>query len=997
MAFLRTANALVVHPHATQAGWSKVRTAANGAGKVVGKPSADLSLQASEILGTNFDTDKYLLTHCTLVASVDVVDVPNVKLGSVKEEGRTVNRKYKNYRITAASDKFLNNNLDGFPRRVLEKSYRTLIGAQNFLEHCQVTELSKGRIIDAVARDIGDSLYVDILVATERKHTQLIADIESGRMDSLSMGCSTEHTTCTKCGNVAVDETDLCFPPGTRVLMADGTYQPIEEVVEGDMVISHKGYLRQVEALMSREYEGALTVLDIDGVPTPVRSTPNHPFWVLRPAQICACGCGQQLKRTVEHERGASAAFLRRFIRGHNSHLRNPNPYAEKVVQLSDYSRVHDISMDFVRADEIQSGDYAAFPIPKDVHQTQDATVNRARLIGYFAAEGCFIKREGKRVGVSFSLSHDEYLTLAPEIQNLLDAEFGRKERRTGPDDWRVLVGQSGVKPIRRRSNSRFIPVDVSCPGCGAPSEYAWVGGFLPGRECYACKVCQRQWVHGADRSVRACVYKAEINGPNTGSTIVQFLSVEAAEFFYKYCGEYADQKRIHPEVMLWEPAIQKHVLFGWFGGDGTQNAVGVKGSSVSFHLACQMHTLAARCGLYAYRSIVFDNKMVDIADVVNGDGVVARDSRGWLPSFVTVVSDPVGFEGFSPFHDRVADRPTMQGVCAGGFKRVGDWLIYRVRSITTEPYVGIVHNIEVAVDHSYIVDGVAVHNCNHIRYEKGNTFIAEDGKPRRIGELCGNESEDPNGGVTFIEASWVGSPAFTGAVMRNIITPEEVSLASARKAAKILSSPPPEWVMGGIQKAAKKADFDFGDAAPADGGAAPADDAPKPDAKPKDDWGDLEESAMQIVRDRVEKRIRDEVSKKDKADEPNSTETTSTNDNLNKSASNHKVAQQAYYASVDAMSKTASCDADLVNKVATLDQSFGLKTPTNIYRVALTVGPLSKHGSTEKFLKACHAASKESITAQDERSLVRLGRILDHHTASRKANSNHSTRPINP
>jgi len=206
MAFLRTASALVVQPSISPKGWGRVRTAS----KVEGAPSKNLSAQASEILGTDFDPSKYLLTHCTIVASVNVESVPNVKLGSLTEDGHKVNRKYVDYRVSSDTDKYINNNLDCFGRDVLLDSYSTFIGAQNYQEHVQVEAMSKGRIIDAVARDIGDSIYVDILVATDRKHTELVKDIEAGKLGTLSMGCSVDETICTKCGNVAVDETELC-------------------------------------------------------------------------------------------------------------------------------------------------------------------------------------------------------------------------------------------------------------------------------------------------------------------------------------------------------------------------------------------------------------------------------------------------------------------------------------------------------------------------------------------------------------------------------------------------------------------------------------------------------------------------------------------------------------------------------------------------------------------------------------------------------------------
>jgi hypothetical protein len=78
------------------------------------------------------------------------------------------------------------------------------------VEHIQIPELSKGKVVDAVARDLDDTIYVDILVATDRKHGELVADIEAGKINTLSMGCSIQYSLCTKCGNVAADETELC-------------------------------------------------------------------------------------------------------------------------------------------------------------------------------------------------------------------------------------------------------------------------------------------------------------------------------------------------------------------------------------------------------------------------------------------------------------------------------------------------------------------------------------------------------------------------------------------------------------------------------------------------------------------------------------------------------------------------------------------------------------------------------------------------------------------
>jgi hypothetical protein len=244
--FLRYANARTVRPFTTGQGWDNVRVAAAQT-----RMDRNLVDQASKILNGQFDPSKYLLSHATIVASVDTLDVPSVRLGAGTADGKPVMRKTTSYRIKPDCEQYINNNFDSWARPVLLKSYKTFIGAHNFLEHVQIENLSKGRILDAVARDIGDSVYIDILIATDRKHKELIADIENGELSTLSMGCSIDGSTCTKCGHWAADETEFCdhvkYAKGNTFFDEKGAKHRIAELC-GDVSLDPTGGVQFIEA-----------------------------------------------------------------------------------------------------------------------------------------------------------------------------------------------------------------------------------------------------------------------------------------------------------------------------------------------------------------------------------------------------------------------------------------------------------------------------------------------------------------------------------------------------------------------------------------------------------------------------------------------------------------------------------------------------------------------------------------------------------------------------
>ena len=235
----------------------------------------------------------YLFSHVSIVCSV-----------ATDETG---------YRIVEPCDELVNANGNAWTNAVLPHCFRTFIGGYNFEEHCQIPELSKGIILDAVMRPIvhvgkngkkANVFMVDLLIATNRKNVDLVSRIESGRLNTLSMGGICNVSQCSICGKliregeencIHLDRylkqyvtcsdgkkhicAELCFTSDTKVVIADQSLKDIKDIEVGEFVFTHIGKVNKVINKFERKYEGDLVCLNIDRTPT-LKSTPNHPYLI---------------------------------------------------------------------------------------------------------------------------------------------------------------------------------------------------------------------------------------------------------------------------------------------------------------------------------------------------------------------------------------------------------------------------------------------------------------------------------------------------------------------------------------------------------------------------------------------------------------------------------------------------------------------------------------------------------------------------------------------
>lgn len=214
MPFIKTACAPVLIPELGSGQWQDTKSdivCSQGVCKLGAR-----RVKTAEKAIRSYSTDKYLLSHVSIMASVDT------------EPGANPNVTFPDYKVTPQTAQYMNNNADSWEKKLLLSTFKTFIGSENYVEHCQNPLLSKGKIIDAVSREVpvydpvtGNQLryangepvttvYVDILVATSREYQKLVESIQRGETNAMSMGCLLKYTICTECGKVIYRDVDAC-------------------------------------------------------------------------------------------------------------------------------------------------------------------------------------------------------------------------------------------------------------------------------------------------------------------------------------------------------------------------------------------------------------------------------------------------------------------------------------------------------------------------------------------------------------------------------------------------------------------------------------------------------------------------------------------------------------------------------------------------------------------------------------------------------------------
>lgn len=169
------------------------------------------------------------------------------------------------------------------------------------------------------------------------------------------------------------------------------------------------------------------------------------------------------------------------------------------------------------------------------------------------------------------------------------------------------------------------------------------------------------------------------------------------AEFCVKYAGRFSKTKKLAEEVLYWPEDLQCALLGAYFEGDGCGHAKNgtLSASTASEDLAHQLRLILHRLGMPASWQRL-EHKPSGKAKKPTTEWVVFL-GRQWAAKL-------------SPFCSKVT--PVEVRRAKNVVKRYADYWVVPVREYEEFEAEAEVYNFEVEGDNSYVVNGVAAHNC---------------------------------------------------------------------------------------------------------------------------------------------------------------------------------------------------------------------------------------------------------------------------------------------
>jgi len=332
-----------------------------------------------------------------------------------------------------------------------------------------------------------------------------------------------------------------CFPKGQRVFTYDG-YKNIEDIKEGDFVLTHKNRFKRVYELLQRDYTKELFTFDVAGLEREtIRCTEEHPILTIKADEV---ECIRKGKLCIINQGNYKQCF------------RVEGEYKNDCELLNrDFSDV----AKWIEAQNIKKGDFVQISFPTYTHKKEQILVSDfVKLKGLEVVDGkIMIKRES--CGYEY-YSRSFYNNQISPINNQIALD----------DDFMRLIGYYLAEGYTSSDLSSI--------------------HFTFGSK-------EREFIQDCSLLLEKIFdVKVLIKEKNDNSTVISVHSKLLGEFIYALAGSGFNKKYLNET--LFYAKNQKHILVGAFRGDSCTIENGIALSLSNYDLIKQLYTIALREGL---------------------------------------------------------------------------------------------------------------------------------------------------------------------------------------------------------------------------------------------------------------------------------------------------------------------------------------------------------------------------------------------------------------
>jgi len=489
-----------------------------------------------------------------------------------------------------------------------------------------------------------------------------------------------------------------CFPAGTGVLTIQGVV-PIDQIKVGDQVFTDKGKTRVVVNCFLREYKGDLVSVRTFLNNEEIRMTKNHIVLAikskpckLRPEYPCKPSCNTQYNKVKrDYGRGSYFCCVKQPYKG----------YAVEEVPAGDLDRS------------------CYLLLPKN------------------EAEGCMKELSlSENLGAYDKFTHDDNIVW-PSPKPMSSCKSTLAREAGFPLEWIYeidkLSASNAAKASEILNKPGFVYDPMARQGIAIPNKIKLskdFGRFIGLYLAEGTSASSTIGIHLHENETEtasfvSCFAKDHwkldatvVSDHSRHAQSVCLYSAILANFLKYSCGNDCYSKRIPPWAFNAPHEFLSGLITGLWEGDGTKpqrkkdNSIKFGTSSRSlaygiqyllgrFGVACSMDKSQVTRKKFGHKTYRYDKPCVFYTMRISGQQLYRNP---WL----------LGFRYNNP--ERI---PSLQR--ERNYFVFGDYIAVKVRSIKTEDFHGYVYNIEVEGDHSYLVNGKCVKNCDAGGFAKMN------------------------------------------------------------------------------------------------------------------------------------------------------------------------------------------------------------------------------------------------------------------------------------